>query len=100
MSNERPLRRMTLRQLMIHAEKTTRDMIELLQSNYQPRISDFRDLTRPVRRRSHYPKLVAIQNALRKLMDTAEQAQSMTDQLNEGLDLIREHANRERVSRL
>jgi hypothetical protein len=100
MSSERPLRRMTLRQLLIHAEKTARDIIEVVQTHYQQRVTDFRDLSRPVRRRSHYPKLLAVQNALRKLMETAEQTRSMNDLLYENLDLIREHANRERVNRM
>lgn len=100
MTSDRPLRRMTLRQLLTHAEKTSRDIIDLVQTQYQTRVTDFRDLSRPVRRRSHYPKLLAVQNALRKLMETADQAKAMAELLNENLDLIREHANRERVNRL
>jgi hypothetical protein len=100
MSSERPLRRMTLRQLLTHAEKTARDLIEMVHSHYMARITDFRDLSRPVRRRSHYPTLLAVQNALRKLMETADQTKNMADLINENLDLIREHANRERINRM
>lgn len=100
MTGDRPLRRMTLRQLLIHAEKTARDIIEMVHTNYLARVTDFRDLSRPVRRRSHYPKLVAVQNALRKLMETAELTRTNCELLNENLDLIREHANRERVNRM
>src|SRR5262245_61082026 len=100
MAADRPLRRMTLRQLLIHAEKTARDIIEMVNTNYMARVTDFRDLSRPVRRRSHYPTLLAVQNALRKLMETAELAKNTCDLLNENLDLIREHANRERVNRM
>jgi len=56
---EKPVRRMTLRQQLTHAEKCSRDIIEHLQGSLLPSISDVRDLSRPVRRRSHYPTLLA-----------------------------------------
>jgi hypothetical protein len=100
MSAEKPVRRMTLRQLLTHAEKCSRDLIEHAQASVLTRISDFRDLSRPVRRRSHYPTMISLQNALRKLLEAAEEARMMADYLQEHLDAIREHASRERVNRL
>lgn len=100
MGSEKPIRRMTLRQLLTHSEKCVRDLIELVQSGYLTRVSDFRDLSRPVRRRSHYPTLLAMQNALRKLVETGQQTEQMAGNLNEYLDAIRDHANRERVNRM
>lgn len=97
---DKPIRRMTLRQLLTHAEKSVRDLIELINSAFLSRVSDFRDLSRPVRRRSHYPSVLALHNALRKFKETGEQAQQLAQDLNEHLDAIREHANRERVNRL
>jgi hypothetical protein len=90
---------MTLRQLLIASEKCTRDLIELIQSGFMNRVADFRDLSRPIRRRSHYPTILAMHNSLRKLQEIAEQTRALGDHLNEHLEAIREHANRERVSR-
>ena len=100
MGSEKPIRRMTLRQLLTHSEKCARDLSDLVHTNFLARVSDFRDLSRPVRRRSHYPTMLAMQNALRKLNDSAEQMQSLTDFLNEHLEAIRDHANREKVNRM
>jgi hypothetical protein len=100
MSDERPLRRMTLRQLLTHSEKCSRDLLEMCNSVLLARIGEFRDLSRPVRRRSHYPTMLAIGNALKKLGTVDEETQAMAEYLNEHLQAIREHATRERVNRL
>jgi hypothetical protein len=99
MAIERPQRRMTLRQLLTHSEKCSRDLIEHLQSVLMPREVDFRDLSPPVRRRSHYPTLLAMHNALNKLQESGMEAQQMADYLLEQLAEIREHAKRERLNR-
>jgi hypothetical protein len=100
MINEKPPRRMTLRQLLTHSEKFTRDLIEHTQTSLLNHLTDFRDLSRPVRRRSHYPTLVAVHNSLRKVSQSWEETMSMTAQLQEQLEEIRAHAQRERASRL
>ncbi len=100
MGAEKPIRRMTLRQLLTHSEKCARDLVDLVHTNFLGRVSDFRDLSRPVRRRSHYPTMLAMHNALRKLNESAEQLQILTDFLTEHLDAIRDHANREKVNRM
>jgi hypothetical protein len=97
---ERPFRRMTLRQLLTHSEKCTRDLIEHFQATLLPRVTDFRDLSRPVRRKSHYPTMVALMNALNKLQQFSEEARAQAEYLHEQLQEIREHARRERVNRL
>src|SRR5262249_55898690 len=97
---DKQVKRMTLRQLLTHAEKCCRDLIEHVQTNVLNRVSDFRDLSRPVRRRSHSPSLLAAQNALKRLDQTHAEAQALADFLNEHLHPIRDHANRERVNRL
>jgi hypothetical protein len=100
MAIERPARRMTLRQLLTHSEKCSRDLIEHCTATLLPRVADFRDLSRPVRRRSHYPTMVALLNALNKLQAVGEETRSLADYLHEQLQEIREHARRERVNRL
>ncbi len=97
---DRPVKRMTLRELLTHAEKKTRDLIEHYQSNVLTQVADFRDLSRPVRRRSHYPTLLALQNALRQLEEAAEDATALGEYLAEQLQSIRESARREQLSRL
>jgi hypothetical protein len=91
---------MTLRQLLTHSEKCSRDLVEHFQATLLSRVADFRDLSRPVRRRSHYPTILALLNALTKVVQASEEAQTMTNHLKEQLEAIREHARRERVNRM
>jgi hypothetical protein len=96
---ERTPRRMTLRQLLTHSEKCTRDLIEHLQATLLPRCTDFRDLNRPIRRRSHFPTMVAVLNAQNKLEQAAQETDGLVKYLQERLEEIREHARKERVNR-
>ncbi len=100
MSTDRPARRMTLRQLLTHSEKCARDLIEHSQTTMLGRTSDFRDLSRPVRRRSHYPTILALGNALKKLLEAGQEAEILATYLLEQMQEIREHARRERVNRM
>jgi hypothetical protein len=96
---ERPTRRMTLRQLLTHSEKCTRDLIEHFQGTLVPRVNEYRDLNRPIRRRSHYPTIVALMNTLNKVEQANQETQAAAEYLLERLAEIREHARRERVNR-
>jgi len=100
MGIERPVRRMTLRQQLTHAEKCSRDVIEHINGNLLPSVSDVRDLSRPVRRRSHYPTMVSLSNAINKLQQGSVEIGKMLEYLQEQLQEIREHARRERVNRI
>jgi hypothetical protein len=99
MPSEKPSRRLPLRQLLTLSEKSCRDLIEHVHATLLPRIADFRELTRPVRRRSHYPTLVAMQNALKKLRQATTEAQNVAEHLYEQLEDIHERAKREKISR-
>jgi hypothetical protein len=90
---------MTLRQLMTHSEKCSRDLIEHFNATLLPRVSDFRDLSRPVRRKSNYPTMIAVLNALNKLQQASEEINTKTEYLHQQLQEIREHAERERTNR-
>jgi len=96
---ERPARRMTLRQLLTHSEKCSRDLAEQLHATLLPRNTDCRELSRPVRRRSHYPTVVALLNALHKLEQADMEVQTLSDYMYEQLEEIRDHAKREKVNR-
>jgi hypothetical protein len=99
MLTEKPIRRMTLRQLLTHAEKYSRDLIEHFNGTFLPKVTDFRDLSRPVRRKSHFPTLLALLNALRNLESAGSEITANIDHLTEQMKSIREHASRERINR-
>jgi hypothetical protein len=91
---DKPVRRMPLRQLLTHSEKCSRDLIEHLRASLGPSLSEFRELSRPVRRRSHYPSMVTIRNALKKVTSASEEAQKMAEYLRERLEEIQKHGRR------
>jgi hypothetical protein len=99
MNTNKPVKRMTLRQLLTHSEKCARDLIELVHTGFLGKVGDFRDLSRPVRRRSHYPSMIALQNSLKKVIETVKQTQELSDLLHEHMEAIRDHANRERAGK-
>jgi hypothetical protein len=96
---DRPTRRQTLRQQLTHSEKCSRDLIEHFQGTLLPCVSDIRDLSRPIRRRSHYPTMVAMLNSLKKLQECGQETIEALDYFQDQLQEIREHARRERVNR-
>jgi hypothetical protein len=90
---------MTLRQQMTHAEKCARDLIEQFQGSIMSCTSDLRDLSRPTRRRSHYPTMVAVWNSLKKLQQASTEILDDLEYFQEQLQEIHDHARRERASR-
>lgn len=99
MAVDRPARRMTLRQLLTHSEKCDRDLGDHLHTTLLPRNTDCRELSRPIRRKSHFPTVVALLNALQKLVQADQEAQVLSDYLYQQLEEIRDHAKREKVNR-
>ena len=97
---DKPGRRLTLRQLMIHAEKCSRDLIEQYRTNLAVCLAEFREVTRPVRRRGGYPTMLALRNALNKVREVQEEAAKLTAHLDEQLLEIRERAKHEQSKRL
>jgi hypothetical protein len=96
---ERSFRRLPLRDLMTDAEKRVRDLFEHFNVTWLARVADLRDLSRPVRKRSHYPTLHALQNALQKTIDTNAETRQLIDYLAQELYEILEHARREQLTR-
>lgn len=99
MADPKALRRLPLRQVLASSERTSREAHELIHTHLLPRIADFRDLSRPVRRKSHYPTMQAFQNGLRRIMEANEQLLTSIGSLQEHLDAIRDHAQREKLNR-
>jgi hypothetical protein len=84
---------------MTDAEKRARDLFDHFTAGWLPRIADLRDLSRPVRRKSHYPTFQALYNALIKFTSMAQETDAALLHLQAELEEIREHAKRERLSR-
>jgi hypothetical protein len=100
METDKPVRRLTLRQLLNQAEKCTANVIESCKNHFLKEVAEYRGLSRPVRRRSQFPSVMAMTNTLRKLEEASTKLQNLTNYLQEHLEAIRDHANRERVNRL
>jgi len=96
---DQSFRRMTLRQLLTLSEKCSRDLQEQLKGTLAPRVAEFRDLSRPVRRRSHYPTLKSMRNALTRLQDAEKEVTAMVEYLLEQLKLIQDQARRDAETR-
>jgi C4-dicarboxylate-specific signal transduction histidine kinase len=99
MALEKTYRRLPLRDLMTDAEKRSRDVAEHISSTWLSRATDLRDLSRPLRRKSHYPALLALQNALQRAIALTQETGELIDYLERQLTEIRDHARRERLSR-
>lgn len=99
MISERSFRRLPLRDLMTDAEKRVRDLHEHFNVTWLARVGDLRDLSRPIRKRSHYPTLHALQNALHKALQTNDETRQLIDYLAQELNEILEHARREQLAR-
>jgi hypothetical protein len=99
MPTDKPTRRLPLRDLLTDAEKRTRDLYEHMDKAWLGRVTDLRDLSRPVRKRSHYPTFVALQNAIQKMVQMEEETQDLLAVLMSELEEISEHARRERLNR-
>jgi hypothetical protein len=100
MPSDKPFRRLTLRELTSQSEKCSHALIDHLQKAMLTQFSDFRDLSRPVRRRTHYPTLFAVQNALNTLLATNTEAQKLANELYEQLEEIKDRAKREKSNRV
>jgi hypothetical protein len=96
---DRSFRRLPLRDMMTDAEKRVRDLVEHFNVTWLARVADVRDLSRPIRKRSHYPTLHALQNALQKATQTNDDTRRMIEYLAQELNEILEHARREQLAR-
>lgn len=99
MPPEQTYRRLPLRDLITEAEKRARDVAGHIGSTWITRISDLRDLSRPVRRKSNYPALQALQNALQRCVQLSRETDDLLDHLEHQCNDIRDHARRERLGR-
>jgi hypothetical protein len=99
MALDKPYRRLPLRDLMTDANKRCHDVAEHLNTTWMGSVTDLRDLSRPVRRKSHYPTMLALQNAIQKVLRLTTESEEYIENLEKELNDIREHAKRERLAR-
>src|SRR5438270_8021640 len=99
MAIEKSSRRLPLRDLLIVAEKHTRDLIEKVGSDWLKTIADLRNLSRPVRKRSPFPTLVALHHAMENTLKSQDELAEMMELLTHELEDIRDHARREKLNR-
>ena len=96
---EKPIRRMTLQELLTQANKNIRDLTEFGRSGVLASLADLRDLSRPVRRRSRYPTFIAVQNSLSHFLQTQEQNLAQSQEMLQVLLRIRQLARKDLQSR-
>jgi C4-dicarboxylate-specific signal transduction histidine kinase len=99
MALEKTYRRLPLRDLLTDAEKRSRDVVEHITNTWLAKVADLRDLSRPLRRKSHYPTLLALQNSLQRVVQLSGETDELLDYLERQLNEIRDHARRERLNR-
>jgi hypothetical protein len=99
MLTDKPMRRLPLRDLLTDAEKRTRDRIDHLETVWDEDIADLRNLSRPLRKKSHYPTFLAIVNAIQKLVEGNQETAEEMAVLMHQLEMIHDHARRELLSR-
>lgn len=99
MASEKPYRKLPLRDLLTDAEKRSRDTADKVQNLLLTCVSDLRDLSRPIRRKSHYPTLLALQNSLQRALEVTGELGEFIEYLQKQLLEIRDHARRERFNR-
>lgn len=99
MALDKSLRRLPLRDLITDAEKRTRDLMDRFNTTWLAQASELRELSRPLRKKSHYPTLQALKNALDRLVQIDQDTAVIIDHLNQELEEICESVRRERANR-
>jgi len=93
---DKSFRRLPLRDLMSDAEKRTRDLVNHFNTTWLPLSVELRELSRPIRKKSHYPTLQALKNTLERMLQLDQDTAVLIDHLSQELEEICEHARRER----
>ena len=99
MAVEKTFRRLPLRDIITDAEKRTRDLIEHLNNTWLKQAAELRDLSRPARKKSHFPTFKALNNVRERMLEIDLNTAALVDYLYQELEEIAEHARRERAIR-
>jgi hypothetical protein len=92
--------RMTLRDLLIHTEKMARDITESVHCQFTPKVTEFRDLARISRKKSVYPTLHTIDNAMHRVEVSVEELRKLLASVEANVGAIAERIRRERLDRM
>jgi hypothetical protein len=92
--------RMTLRDLLTHTEKMTRDITETVHSQFTPKVTEFRDLARGSRKKSQFPSLHTIDNSMHRVEVTADELRVLMTAVAQNVTLIAERIRKERLDRM
>jgi hypothetical protein len=92
--------RMTLRDLLIHTEKMTRDITESVHSQFMPKVTEFRDLSRTSRKKSQYPTIHTIDNAAHRVEVSVEELRTLMTSIEANVRHIAERIRKERLDRM
>lgn len=98
MATLKPRRRMTLLELLVKVEKEAHDLCASVRSNMWPAQSDAHELSRPTRKHSHFPTVLALHNSLDNLQTVNEELDRRVQEFREYLQEIDEHLQRDRDS--
>jgi hypothetical protein len=79
----KPITRMTLQELLTQSQKCARDLGEHFHAGLFNALSDFREVSRPIRKKSQFPTVQALKNSLDKLSEAAEETILLCDLLVE-----------------
>jgi len=96
---ERSLDRLPLRQILSQASRLAHDIAEIANKTFQNRLNDLHELSRPARKKSHFPTVVALQNGVAHYGESSKELLDLLKSLDEHLQAIREQANRARIER-
>jgi hypothetical protein len=84
---------------MTDAEKRARLLAEHLGNAWLQRVADLHELSRPIRKKSHYPTFGALMHALERVLQLSQETQTLLDFLSQELEEIHAHGERERLNR-
>ena len=100
MPPERTYRRLPLRDLITEAEKRARAHRRTHRHHLaRPASPTCATSAGPCRRKSNYPTLLALQNALQRFVQLSRETDELIDHLEQQCNDIRDHAKRERLNR-
>jgi hypothetical protein len=92
--------RMTLRDLLTHAEKRARDVTDVVHTQFMPKVTEFRDLARAGRKKSQYPTMHTIDNAVHRVELTLEELLKVMASVEANVSQIAERIRKERLDRI
>ncbi len=96
MSELARLRRMPLRDLLTHTDRKLRELNEHLQMDFLSQAEELYELSRPRRKKSHFPQVRAVVNGYEKARKSYEYGEQLQAEIMQCVQFIRERAEANR----